>query len=167
MRNKQFIFRIAEKRDADAIVQIEKICFPIEEQIPEQYLRERVELIPDFFLLAEDVETGKIAGSICGLATNKNQFDDCFFTDINSHEPNGKNVMLVGLAVLPEFQKQGLAKELMNQFAAFKKKSGHETFVLTCVESLVPMYEKFGFHDCGLAHSTWGGHAWHEMKREL
>ena len=33
---------------------------------------------------------------------------DEFFTDISQHKPNGKNVMLLGLDVLPQYRGQGL-----------------------------------------------------------
>ena len=36
--------------------------------------------------------------------------------------------------------------------------------MLTCLESKVEMYKKLGFVDQGMADSTWGGEAWHEMR---
>ena len=40
---------------------------------------------------------------------------------------------------------------------------GRKEIILTCLESKVVMYEKFGFRDKGIAQSTWGGEEWHEM----
>lgn len=40
---------------------------------------------------------------------------------------------------------------------------GRKEIILTCLESKVAMYEKFGFKDKGIAQSTWGGEEWHEM----
>ena len=41
--------------------------------------------------------------------------------------------------------------------------AGRKEIILTCLESKVAMYEKFGFKDKGIAQSTWGGEEWHEM----
>ena len=38
---------------------------------------------------------------------------------------------------------------------------------MNSVKEKVDMYKKFGFVDCGMAHSTWGGEDWHEMKYML
>ena len=48
-----------------------------------------------------------------------------------------------------------------------EKKKGRRRLVLTCLESKVEMYQKFGFRDLGMANSTWGGEAWHEMDYQL
>ena len=46
-------------------------------------------------------------------------------------------------------------------------KTGRKQLVLTCLEDKVCMYRKMGFHDRGMANSTWGGEAWHEMVMDL
>ena len=53
-----------------------------------------------------------------------------------------------------------------NWYAGILKENGKEEekeIILTCLESKVAMYEKFGFRDKGIAQSTWGGEEWHEM----
>lgn len=59
---------------------------------------------------------------------------DEFFTDTSLHNPNGKYLMILSLAVL------------------------------TCVPANVKLYQKMGFEDCGDSDSAWGGEKWHEMK---
>lgn len=71
------------------------------------------EKAPELFLVAEDRTTGKIAGFLNGLATDREHLTDDFFTDAEMHDPKGKNIMLLGLDVLPEYQRQGLARELV------------------------------------------------------
>ena len=39
--------------------------------------------------------------------------------------------------------------------------------MLTCLEQLVPMYEKFGFRNLGESASVWGGERRYEMDMEL
>ena len=75
-----------------------------------------MEHAPELFLVAVDKETGTIAGFLNGLATDEEAFRDEFFTDITVHNPEGKNIMLLGLDVLPEYRGQGLAREIVYQY---------------------------------------------------
>ena len=71
--------------------------------------------------------------------------------------------MLLGLDVLPEYRKQGLARELVFQYCRREREKGREMLLLTCLPNKVKMYTKMGFVDRGIADSTWGGEEWHEM----
>ena len=102
-----------------------------------------------------------------GIATDESSFRDEFFTDAGLHDPQGKNIMLLGLDVLPEYQRQGLGRELVNQYLERERKNGRQVIFLTCLQQKVKMYEKFGFIDRGMANSTWGGEEWHEMSYTL
>lgn len=75
--------------------------------------------------------------------------------------------MLTGLAVLPDYRGQGLARELVERYAQRERQKGRKRLILTCLEEKVEMYRKFGFQDLGLSGSVWGGEEWHEMVREL
>ena len=130
-------------------------------------MKARIEAAPELFLVAEDIETGRIAGFLNGLSTKETIFRDEFFTEIHLYDPAGENVMLLGLDVRPEYRRQGLAREIVRQYAEREKKNGRRRLVLTCLESKVEMYQKFGFRDLGMANSTWGGEAWHEMDYQL
>ena len=110
-----------------------------------------------------DRETGKIAGFLNGLATDREHLTDDFFTDANLHDPEGVNIMLLGLDVLPEYQHQGLARKLMEQYKERERARGRKKLILTCLPDKVEMYKKFGFKDHGIGGSAWGGEAWHEM----
>ena len=102
-----------------------------------------------------------------GIATDETSFRDEFFTDAGLHDPQGKNIMLLGLDVLPEYQRQGLGRELVNQYLERERKNGRQVVFLTCLQQKVKMYENFGFADRGMANSTWGGEEWHEMSYTL
>ena len=80
------------------------------EACSEKSMRERVQYAPELFLAAVDKETGKIAGTLNGLATNETKFRDAFFDEISLYDPKGENVMLLGLSVLPEYRGQGTEK---------------------------------------------------------
>ena len=159
----RFDFRQIRPEEADQAVVIEQICFPPNEACSREQMEERVKLAPDLFLVAVDKETGKIAGFLNGIATTEELFRDEFFMDASLHNPEGRNVMLCGLDVLPEYQRQGLARELVRQYCRREEERGRRRLVLTCLAAKVDMYRKFGFTDLGEANSSWGGEKWHEM----
>ena len=111
----------------------------------------RAKAAPELFLVAIDKETGRMAGFLNGIATNEAKFRDEFFTDASLHDPAGKNVMLLGLDVLPEYRGQGLARELVLHYCEREKGRSRARLILTCHAEKIPMYEKFGFRDLGLS----------------
>lgn len=163
----RFEFRNIYKEEADQAVAIEKICFPPNEACSEVMMKERITVAPELFLVAVDRETGKIAGFLNGLSTDEDSFRDDFFTNAKLYDPSGSNVMLLGLDVLPEYRRQGLAREIVSQYLQREREKGRKMVILTCLDSKVSMYEKMGFKNRGLADSSWGGEQWFEMSCEL
>ena len=159
----RYIFRNIQPNETDQAVVIEQICFPPNEACSEEHMRERIGMAPELFLVAVDQESGRIAGFLNGLATDEMVFRDEFFTDAKLHNSDGANIMLLGLDVLPEYRRQGLATELVRRYVEREKANHRRALILTCLQSKVAMYEKMGFHDDGIANSTWGGEEWHEM----
>jgi ribosomal protein S18 acetylase RimI-like enzyme len=165
--DKKYEFRSIRPEEADQAAIIEEICFPPNEACSKEHMKERVVNAPELFLVAVDRSTGRLAGFLNGLATDEETFRDEFFTDANLHNPGGKNVMLLGLDVLPEYRGQGIAKALVFSYARRERENGREMLILTCLKSKVKMYEKMGFTDRGIAESTWGGEEWHEMNCQI
>ncbi len=165
--SERFIFRNIRQEEAEQAASIEEICFPPNEACSREMMFERIEKAPEFFLVAEDMETGKIAGFLSGLATDEDLFRDEFFKDAKTHNPDGRNIMLLGLDVLPEYRGRGLAKELMRRYLVREHENNRNNVILTCLDSKVKMYEKMGFMDEGISNSTWGGEQWHEMRYVL
>ena len=159
----KYIFRNIRQEEITQTAEIEKICFPPNEACSYEHMEKRVEKAPELFLVAEDRAIGKIAGFLNGLATDREHLTDDFFTDADQHDPDGTNIMLLGLDVLPEHQHQGLARELMEQYKEREQVKGRKKLILTCLPDKVEMYKKFGFKDHGIGDSVWGGEAWHEM----
>lgn len=159
----RFEFRDILPEEVEQTFMIEQICFPPNEACSRASMIDRVTQAPELFLVAVDKNTGKIAGFINGLATKEHIFRDEFFTDASLYDPDGKNVMLLGVDVLPEYQRQGLATELMRQYKKREQEKMRSTLILTCLDSKVKMYEKMGFQDDGISASSWGGEEWHEM----
>lgn len=163
----KYEFRDILPEELDQVIQIEQICFPPNEACSAKSMKERVENAPETFLVAVDKETGKIAGFLNGVATNEDVFRDEFFTDITLHDPNGKNIILLGLDVLPEYRHQGLAREIMSHYVAREQEKGRKCLYLTCLDNKVEMYKKMGYTDNGISGSVWGGEEWHDMSRKI
>ena len=159
----RFEFRNVKAEEADQAIEIENICFPPNEACSPKSMTERVSRAQETFLVAVDIETGKIAGFLNGLATDEEAFRDEFFTDITVHNPEGKNIFLLGLDVRPEYRRQGLAREIMNQYVKREQANGRKMLKLTCLEQKVEMYKKMGYKDEGISASVWGDEEWHEM----
>ena len=147
----RFEFRSVRANEAEEVAEIEKICFPPHEVCSKKDMFERVEH----------------AGFLNGLATDEEAFRDEFFTDITVHNSEGKNIFILGLDVRPEYRRQGLAREIMNQYVKREQANGRKMLKLTCLEQKVEMYKKMGYKDEGISASVWGDEEWHEMSYAL
>lgn len=163
----KFEFRDVRPDEAEQTIVIEQICFPPNEACSAKSMRERVANAAETFLVAVDKETGKLAGFLNGVATNEEVFRDEFFSDITLYNPEGKNIMLLGLDVLPEYRHQGLAREIMNRYVSREQAKGRKCLYLTCLDGKVEMYKKMGYTDDGISSSVWGGEKWHDMSRRI
>lgn len=159
----RFTFRNIRPEEAEQAIRIEQICFPPNEACSEKNMRDRIAKAPELFLVAVDKKTGKLAGFLNGISTAEYAFRDEFFTNAGLHNPSGPNIMLLGLDVLPEYRRQGLARGLVFRYLRCQREHGKKQVFLTCLEEKVKMYQKMGFVDKGIADSAWGGEEWHEM----
>lgn len=162
--DRDFEFREARPEDADRVAEIEKICFPPNEACLDSQMKERVKIAPELFFVAVEKATGKMAGFLNGLATDEDTFRDAFFEDACLHKPDGENIMILGLDVLPEYRNRGLAREIMYRYLYRERGRKRKMILLTCLDSKVEMYQKMDFQDMGIADSSWGGEQWHEMR---
>ncbi len=157
---RSLILRGLRPEETEQVIAIEARCFPPNEACRREHMIPRIAAAADYFLVAEDPQAGRLAGMINGISTNEPCFRDAFFTDASLHDPEGENLMILGLDVLPEYRRRGVARALMSTYAI---RYPEKRLVLTCLDSLVPMYEGFGFRDLGESASLWGGERWHEM----
>lgn len=162
-----FEFRTIKIDEVEQAVLIEQICFPPNEACSPEAIRERIKKAQELFFVAVDKKTNKIAGFLNGLSTDEESFRDDFFVNPNLYSSYGKNIMLLGLDVLPDYRGRGIARELINQYIKRESKKGRKKLILTCLESKVSMYKNMGFQDMGMSCSTWGNEKWHEMKCEI
>lgn len=159
----KFVFRNIRQEEAGQAAVIEEICFPPNEACSREMMFARIAKAPEMFFVAEDRKTGKIAGFLSGLSTDEDSFRDEFFSDADLYNPNGRNIMVLGLNVLPGYRGQGLARELMYQYLSRAVEDNRHIVILTCLPAKVGMYRNMGFRDEGISNSTWGGEQWHEM----
>lgn len=108
--SERYEFRNIKQNEAEEAAEIERICFPPNEACSKKHMKDRVAGIADLFLVVIDKENGKMAGFLNGLATDEVVLKDEFFTDAGLHNPEGKNIMLLGLDVLPEYRSPGACK---------------------------------------------------------
>ena len=161
--HEKFKFRTVREGEADTATAIEAACFPPNEACILPIMKERVRLAPELFVVAQETATGKVVGFINAIATDEEHLRDEFFTDTSLHNPKGKYVMILSVAVLPEYRGQGLAKEMMRELLRKQESQERTAAVLTCLESKIKLYEKMGYTDLVVSGSEWGGEKWHEM----
>lgn len=157
--------RVANQSDLEKVTHIESICFPSAEAATKSVMQERLSVYSKGFFVAE--KDNQMVGFINGGATDSPVIEDAFFESMNLHSDNGKNLVIFGLDVHPDHQKNGYAKELMNHFIDFATKEKKKAVLLTCKEHLVYYYEKFGYVNLGVSESTHGGAKWYDMSLKL
>ena len=163
----RFLLREILPEEIEQAIAIEQICFPPHEACSPASMRERIAEAPEVFLVAVDREAGKLAGFLNGIATRERAFRDAFFTDAKLHDRLGDTVMLLGLDVLPQYRRQGLAKAIVDCYLARERERGRKKVILTCLAEKVGMYERMGFHNEGISESVWGAAQWYEMSYAL
>ena len=137
----RYEFRTIRQEEMEQGVAIELACFPPNEACSEKSMRERVQYAPELFRRSRQ-RAGKIDEQLNGLATNETKFRDAFFDEISLYDPEGENVMLLGLSVLPEYRGRGIARALMDEYCRRERKNGRKRLILTCLQDKVEMYPK-------------------------
>lgn len=150
--------------DLDAVTAVETACFPPAEAASREAFAYRIAVFPERFFVAEAKD--RIIGIINGCSSSLPVIEDALF-EPQGHEPEGKNQMVFGLAVLPAYQRQGIAAALMEHLIAYARQTGMQQVILTCKEAKLAYYGKFGFQNRGVSQSTHGGAVWYDMTLEL
>lgn len=159
--DKMISLRNVQTTDLKQLLFIEKEGFSIEEAATKEAFVERIELIPDTFIVAE--KKGEILGYINGPIINQPYITDDLFEEIQENPKRGGYQSVLGLAVSKQARKQGIAKILIEKMEELVEQNGREGITLTCKIELVPFYEKFGFVNHGISESQHGGVRWYNM----
>jgi ribosomal protein S18 acetylase RimI-like enzyme len=163
--SKQIIIRNVLPKDLEECFRVETSGFPPEEAAARETIQLRIETFPEGFFVAE--LDGRIVGMLNSAATDKDDLSDEELKQLVGHDPRGRNMVVFALAVLPEFQKRGIARQLMSRFVEEARLHKKENVLLMCKRHLIAYYERMGFVHAGLSRSMHGGAEWHEMRLRL
>lgn len=86
------------------------------------------------------------------------------YSDSSLHDASGKWQMIFGVETHPKYRHMGYAYHLLKQVIEDVRKQNRKGIVLTCKESMIQYYKRFGFVNKGIAQSTHGGEIWYQMK---
>jgi ribosomal protein S18 acetylase RimI-like enzyme len=163
----EIIIRNVLPNDLDECYLVETSGFPPEEAATKETIKLRIDTFPQGFFVA--AMEGRVVGILNSAATDKDKDDisDEELKQLIGHTPDGKNMVVFALAVLPEFQKRGIAHQLMSRFIEDARVGKKKNVLLMCKRHLIAYYERMGFTQVGLSKSTHGGAEWHEMRLAL
>ena len=108
---KQITIRYVKPEDLDAVTAVEAVCFPPAEAATRERIEARIQAFPKNFWVAET--DGRVAGFINGMACGRRTIVDEMFENAGMHDDAGAWQSVMSIAVLPEFQKHGVAARLM------------------------------------------------------
>ena len=159
----KYVIRPAVESDADKIAELERLCFPVEEAASNADFADRLKVYAEHFLLLELDDV--LIAMINGMVTDEPDLNDEMYHNAGMHNENGKWQMIFGLESHPDFRKQGYAALLIEKFIEEAKKQNRFGLVLTCKETLIHYYEKFGFVNEGISCSEHGNVVWYQMRK--
>ena len=158
--------RYATMADLDDIASVEAECFPALEAATKEEFEQRIKYYGNHFWLMFDND--KLIAFVDGFVTDEANLTDEMYENASMHNENGAWQMIFGVNTLPEYRRCGYAKELIKKAILDARKQNRKGLVLTCKESLVPYYSKFGFVDEGITDkSTHGNVLWHQMRLDF
>ena len=160
-----FIIRPVKTEDLDMVTEVEAVCFPAAEAATRESFAQRIATFPESFFVAE--HNGKIIGFINGCVTDERTIHDEMFEDSSLHNPKGQYQSIFGLDVIPKYQRQGIAAELMKHLIEDAREKGRKGLILTCKDRLIHYYAKFGYQNLGISASVHGGAVWYDMLLEF
>lgn len=141
------IIRRVTMDDLEEVVNLESAAFKMTKEQTKNDMMGRIENYPDTFLVAQ--EDGKVIGHIFGPAFNKRYIEDELYFENHPNQKDDRYQMVLSLAVLPEYRKQGVATKLIEAMTQEARKQNRQVISLTCLPKLIKFYEKRGFHNEG------------------
>jgi len=155
------VIRNVSPQDLDACFEVETACFPPAESAEKDTIALRLAQFPQGFWVAE--LDGQIVGMLNSGCSDSEDLSDEGLKKLMGHDPQGRNLIVFSLAVLPAFQKRGIARNLMLRFFEQAEKLQKRRILLLCKQELIAYYESLGFTRLGKSNATHGGAIWYEM----
>ena len=126
-------------------------------------MKQRINKIPDTFIIEKE---GRIIGYINGPVINQRYITDDLFEEIQPNPNSGDYLSVLGLVVNKDYQGQGTAGKLLEQFEKLAKQQLRCGVTLTCREALVSLYERYGYNnEENQPHNI--GIKWYNMVKEV
>lgn len=159
------IHPIANDLELKAAHNIEMSVYTKESAATWEAFRMRMDVFAPYFLVAEsDIQSEQlIIGVANGVKLNHNDLADESIKQGVDYDINGGYFCLLTIAVHPNYQRQGVATNLLQEMIRKTKKEGLKGIVLMCEKHLISFYEKNGFRYIAPSASEHGGVQWHEM----
>lgn len=114
---KKMIIRNIESKDFDAIIEMQKLCFPNMEPWEREHLQSHVDIFPEGQFCVEF--DGEIIGSCSSLIINFDEYDDQHTWDeitdngyITNHDYEGYNLYGIEVMVHPEYRRMKIGHRL-------------------------------------------------------
>ena len=155
----------AKSDDLEELIQLERKCFTPEEAASKEAFQYRLEHYPQWFFQVE--KEGKIIAHCDGCVSKEPYIKEEMYQAGNEYGSEGKNLLIFGLVVHPEFQMRGIAAELLEYVVRTATERKLETVAFTCRERLISYYERLGFTKMGVSESVHGGIKWFNMRKIL
>lgn len=155
-------FQSALPEDLKAIMAIENSGFSKAEAATETSMSQRIQLISDTFITAKD-DQGTVLGYVVGPAFSQRYLTDALFQQVHQNDPKDAYQTVLSLAVARHQQQQGIASSLLDQLAKVARTQHRVAITLTCLQRLVPFYQRNGYQNEGVSQSDHAGEVWYNM----
>ncbi|MCI5560882.1 MAG: GNAT family N-acetyltransferase [Phocaeicola sp.] len=129
-------------------------------------MAERIVLIADSFILAKN-KAGSIMRYVVGPVTEERYITDELFSRSTPNPQEGGSQTILSLATNPDFQGLGVASALLKELERVCRTKKRIGISLTCLERLIPFYERQGYTNEGVSASEHGGEKWYNLVRIL
>ena len=103
--------RKATLADLEAITALEAACFPEAEAASRDSFEKRLKVFADRLWLMWDGD--RLVSMVNGMVTDQEELVDEMFADASIHQPEGAWQMIFGVATHPEYQRRGLAAQVL------------------------------------------------------
>jgi len=151
--------------DLPQLMAIEKAGFSAAEAGSEAAYRERIERLPETFLVAR--EAAVVLGFIVGPAVSARFIEDEMFTKTPTNLDHGGHQLVFTLAGSPLARHQKIGSQLLTALEQVARKAQRKSVSLTCLERLIPFYESNGYQNQGVAVSSHAGETWYNLEKTL
>lgn len=159
------IVRSVALADLEQLIAIENDGFTPEEAASRQAFIERIAVITDSFIVAE--EERMILGYVNGPVISQAYITEDLFETISANPPIDGYQSILGLAVAKSARGKGVARLLMARLFEMAQEHERIGITLTCKEELISFYEGLGYTNQGLSDSTLGGVRWYNMMKRV